>query len=433
MTLGGGAALAQSSAAAGDARGRFQAAFQEMMADPGNIEKTLRYARTASELDDPEAAIGALERLLLVDRDIARVNLELGELYFRLRSYEVSRRYFLRAQSAADATPETRERAAVFLNEIGRRIEQTNLSGNVTMGLRYQSNANFGPDSPRVRGAGQPVQLPADLTESSDGSAFALVQLRHVYDFDTQDGTAIETDAMLYGARYFSNSQLHLGVAQISTGPRFKPLPDEAPGFSIRPRVLGDVVTLGDRLYSSAGGFGIDVREEYSSALATELGYTVRFKDVRDSGRRPTASELSGTEHTIAGRVRYAVTRDAVLGLDLAYARDETDKEYNNSDRFRIMATASQRYPAPFGLTADQWTTTVFVVHSWYDFDTPDPVIDPGTTRRDREWRIGIGQVVPLSDAWSVLAQVEHIDNDSNLPNYTFTNTSVLVGVSYRF
>lgn len=427
--------LAQATAAPAQTatRADFEAAFQAMLADPGNAQKTLRFAEIASAFDDPEAAIAALERFLLLDREQAKVNLELGVLYYRLGSHEAARRYLQRSVAAADSTPATRDRANVFLAEIDRATRISRLTGSVTVGLRYQSNANFGPDSNLIRRGGIATQLPTTLSKESDWNAFVLSYLQHVYDLGTQDGTTIETNATLYGTRHFSESNLNLGLAEITSGPRFRPLVDSAPGFSVRPHVIGNMIMVDDSRFSSAGGFGIDLRQEYSPALTAELTYNLRYRDYRSSARRPTADELTGVENSILLGGRYALTSATRLGLDLLFARDNAEKAYNDNYRIGFLAGITHSFNAPFALTSGAWTATLYGGFTYVDYDAPDPRFDPNTKRNDREWRVGVRGTVPIVDSWSVLWQVEHLDNDSSLPNFTYKNTLGLAGVTFRF
>ena len=72
-------------------KAQYEASFQEMLKDPGNPQTVMSYAAAATKAGDYEGAIGAYEGLLLVDSDLPRVKVELGILYFRLKSYDVSR------------------------------------------------------------------------------------------------------------------------------------------------------------------------------------------------------------------------------------------------------------------------------------------------------------------------------------------------------
>src|SRR5437867_3148390 len=121
LGLLGGAASAQQ--LSGAERTRLQAQkeelFQRMLRDPGNLDVTFAYADTAAKLGDNEAAVSALERMLLFNPNLPRVQLEVGTLYFRLGSYEIARTYFERA-AAANPPPEVRERIQTYLNEMER-------------------------------------------------------------------------------------------------------------------------------------------------------------------------------------------------------------------------------------------------------------------------------------------------------------------------
>jgi len=423
--------LAQAQAATPEQRAAFDRAFAEMQADPGNLEKTLRFAEAASAAGDSEAAIGALERMLLIDRDIARVNLELGELYFRLKSFTIARRYFERAAASADATPVIRERAAVYLNEAERREPISRFIGNVTLGLRYQSNATYGPEG--LRSVGVPVPVPSSSAARSDWNLFGLGYLAYIYDLERQDGMTIDTDLSFYGSLYKDETQLNLGYMELSTGPRFRPFPESLPDFSIRPHIRGSLVWLDDSRYSDTYGAGVDMRQQFGDRLWLDAAYIVRNRSFRNSSDRPTASDLSGVEQTLLMRGRYAVTGDTILGLDAGYAHDDADRGYTKNNRYVIGANVMQRFAAPFSLGTAPWTATLGTAFSWIDYRSPDPAIDPGTTRADREWRISASNVIPLSPDWSVLLQAEYVKNNSNLPNYDYDNASVILGVTRRF
>ncbi len=69
---------------------QYEKAFDEVFRDPGNLDKSFRFAELAIKIGNYEAAISALERMLLVNPNLPRVRLELWVLYFRLGSYPIS-------------------------------------------------------------------------------------------------------------------------------------------------------------------------------------------------------------------------------------------------------------------------------------------------------------------------------------------------------
>src|SRR5947209_12428327 len=116
VALAAGAASAQEVSA--DERGRLlaqkESLFQQMLRDPGNLDVTFTYADVSARLGDNEAAVSALERMLLFNPDLPRVQLELGALYFRMGSFEIARTYFDKA-AANNPPAEVRARIERYL------------------------------------------------------------------------------------------------------------------------------------------------------------------------------------------------------------------------------------------------------------------------------------------------------------------------------
>ena len=73
---------------------RKEALFQQMLRDPANLDITFAYADVSAKLGDYEAAASALERMLLFNPDLPRVDLELGALYFRMGAFALALDYF---------------------------------------------------------------------------------------------------------------------------------------------------------------------------------------------------------------------------------------------------------------------------------------------------------------------------------------------------
>ena len=138
-----------------DIQARYDAAFQEMVKKPADLDVLFTFATLASQNNDLEGAISALERMLLINPDLPRVRLELGVLYYRLGSYEVARTYLETALQSAAMPPDVRSRAEKFLAEIEKRQSRSRFSGEFFLGTRYQSNANLGPPTSSVRLFGQ--------------------------------------------------------------------------------------------------------------------------------------------------------------------------------------------------------------------------------------------------------------------------------------
>ena len=163
----------------------FEDAYQEVLKDPGNLDKSFRFTQLAIERGDFEAAISALERMLITNPNLPRVRLELGVLYFRLGSYALAKSYLESAVKGKDVPPKVRERVNVFLAKINDLLSASKVFGSVSAGIRYQTNANAGPSSSSVLLFGIPADLDEAYTSQEDVNLFGALNLRHVYDMET--------------------------------------------------------------------------------------------------------------------------------------------------------------------------------------------------------------------------------------------------------
>jgi tetratricopeptide (TPR) repeat protein len=69
--------------------------FQQMLREPGNLDVAFAYASVSARLGDNEAAVTALERMLLFNPNLPRIDLELGALYFRMGSFDLAGDYLI--------------------------------------------------------------------------------------------------------------------------------------------------------------------------------------------------------------------------------------------------------------------------------------------------------------------------------------------------
>lgn len=96
----------------------FDAAFSTMMENPGDLKATLHYANVASAMENYEAAIPALERVLFFNPELADIKLELGVMYYKLGSNDVARDY-LNGAMAEGAPQDVVAKASSYLAAMG--------------------------------------------------------------------------------------------------------------------------------------------------------------------------------------------------------------------------------------------------------------------------------------------------------------------------
>jgi hypothetical protein len=96
--------------------------FKRLLLKPDDLDAGFRYAELETELGDYEAAVGALERILYYNPNLPRVNLQLGTLYFHLRSYEMARNCFDAVLSAPDVPPDIRTEVQTYVAAVDKAV-----------------------------------------------------------------------------------------------------------------------------------------------------------------------------------------------------------------------------------------------------------------------------------------------------------------------
>lgn len=99
-------------------KAEFHKAFDVMYAHPGDVDAAMKYSALAVELNDYEAAIPPLERLLMMNPALPEVRLQVGTLYYLLNSFDNATLQLELVINDKTATPELVAKANSTLNKI---------------------------------------------------------------------------------------------------------------------------------------------------------------------------------------------------------------------------------------------------------------------------------------------------------------------------
>ena len=420
--------------------------FQQMFRDPANLDVTFAYADVSARLGDYEAAVSALERMLLFNPNLPRVQLEIGALYLKMGSYELARDYFDKAL-AANPPPEVKARVEQYLSEIEKSQSRHHLSGYVFFGGQYQSDANVAGSSQILTPVFPfPVLLNTPFTKQGSGSVFGSGSLLYSYDLETQNRDTFEITGVGYLSHYFNSAvtRLDLSLLELTAGPRFNfpnggPLGEKL--ASLKPYMIGDEVGLGWNQYFAAGGLGIEYDQIVWNDLALKTAFEFRHKDYTNAPDRPLSTGLNGNDKLLTLSAAKPITDNTVLNLEFDYLDQATELAFYTNTTYAVARSYRIRYEDPTGFTPYSWESAPFVGRAWSYYAAPDPCCNtsgnplmPGiSTQLTQRWRFGFTQTWPVADAVAIVAQLERDIISSNLPLYSYNNTSFLIGPQIRF
>ena len=443
--LVGDAALAQDLSAADRAQlqTRKETLFQQTLRDPGNLDVSFAYADVSAKLGDNEAAVSALERMLLFNPNLPRVQLELGALYFRMGSYDIARTYFERA-AAANPPDDVKQRIQTYLAEIARRSAPSRLSGYAFFGGMYQSDANIA-GSASIAFPGVVINLLPQFVKRHDFIAFGTGSVLYSYDLGTQEGDTFEIGGTGYVNHYGTVERLNLGLVEATVGPRFnfrEPLPGVS-SASLKPYVIANDVTLGNHQYFDTWGVGGEATALVWDDLRFKSTFEFRQKSFTNAPDRPLSTGFNGSDKLVSVFLSkpIAVVPDSELSLEFDFLDQDTSplpdpvalRDYFSNKAYAIAAAYRIRYDDPTRFFRHPLETNFSISHSWADYVAPDPCCGVAADRADRHLRFAITQTLPLTDDLAVVLQAQRDIVSSNVPLYHYTSNTFLIGSQFRF
>jgi Tetratricopeptide repeat len=423
------------------------ALFQQMLRNPANLDVTFAYADVAARLGNYEEAVSALDRMLLFNPNLPRVELEIGALYFRMGSYDLARDYFARA-AASNPPPEVRARIEEYQAQIESAASRHHLSGYVFFGGQYQSDANVAPGSPLIVSPIGPVLLNSRFVKQPSGSIFGSGSLLYSYDLEDQRRDTIDVTAVGYINHYFNSnvSRLDLGLLELTGGPRFN-FPNGGLlgniAASVKPYVIGDEVGLGEAQYFAAIGTGLEYDETVWNDMLLKTVFEFRHKNFNNTPERPLSTGLNGSDKLISVSAIKPIAENAQINLEFDYLDQTTAFDYYTNSTYAVVGGYHFSYPAPLKATRYPWETSLFLGRAWSIYAAPDPCCvtspTPGvfpagfSSQLTQRWRYGVTEAVPVTPRIAVVLQLERDIVSSNLSIYAYTSNSVLIGPQIHF
>jgi len=424
----------QTQAVSPELEAEYDAAFQEMLKNPSDLDVLFKFATIASKTGDLEGAISALERMLLVDPDLPRVRLELGVLYYRLGSFEVARSYFEVTLKSASLPPDVKARAEQFLAESEKRLTKSRFTGEIFAGMRYQSNANLGPPTSSVRLFGQTANLNQAALGTADWGAVTSGFLRHIYDLGQNNPAQLETQLSGYLNRQFQIQAANVSILDLTSGPRFKAFNGIFEDVTLKPFGTVGYIWVNDVPYYGSFGSGLEVGTLLSDKLRNTTNFVWRRQMYQNTWYIPTNNQFTGVEYSANSTFQYAVNQAVMLYANGNLQRYQTDSTpWQNYMLYGVGGGMSFSFTDPLFKSELPWSISLFGNVQWWYYDQPDAVVDPTVTRQQIDTILNLTLSIPFDQRTMFTVSGGRFVRSSDIPNYAFTNNSALIGVTWRF
>ena len=141
-------------------------------------------------------------------------------LYYRLGSWSTAKSYFTTVMEQPVVPDDVRNSIGAYMAQIETREQGSQSFGEVGVGLRYQTNANAGPDSPFIDIGGIEFELDPGALGAADTNGYVTARFHNSMDLAGQ-GDRFDIDVSAYGALYRNEDQLNTGVIDLKFGPNY--------------------------------------------------------------------------------------------------------------------------------------------------------------------------------------------------------------------
>jgi hypothetical protein len=416
-----GRALAQDSAAL---QREFDSVYQQVLFKPADRALNQRLIDLAVALQDYDAAIGAIERLIFNDPTNADLYLEAARLYLKIQSPAAAKGYLDDALMLPAIAPATRGEAIALLDQIDRGNRKTGWSGMIQAGARFQSNANVGSTEPG------PLEPFPFETPVPDYNAFVLGTVGVVRPF--AKNAAFELSASGYVAEQAKVDRLDLAFAELTGGPR---LQTEGGKLWVKPYGLLQGVLLGGHAYQLALGGGATARWMFGGdQWWLEPSFEYKNRHYYNSADYTQATDQTGNLFTYAMTVGHRVAEGMVVNKRVMLGQNSAAAAYNSYDQYLANVSAVIDLQDAAGRP---WTISPFASVSAFQYKgqaPPEQFIGPeGKIRKDLLWAVGTNVETPFIRNSRLGVQFQYSENDSNLDRYTYKNFLIMVGPLARF
>jgi len=395
--------------------------FDRMREQPDDLALMMAYARLSVALKDYEAAISTLERMLLYVPDLTTVKVELGAAYYRLGSDQVADYYFQQALASPDISEAARAQIARYQAQIGKNLAESSFSGMVMAGLNFSTNANLGLADNLIRSPGVQVNLPSGAQAENDVGLRVVLDLQHEYDLGQADGDVWRTNGFFYALQFLEQDSGNVNDLLIRTGPTIS-LSDEAFGPVLRPFVEVEFLRSNDHHTFSAFGGGF----EFTKALDEEWSFIGTAKaQYRDFGNG--RNDYDGAYGRGQFGLAYIPNSKLVLRGLITGDFADAQRQFNDFFQVGLMAAASYTYDPGVTWVDRNWRAEGYVEVARSFFGAPDPTVDPTSRRIETDFRAGIGNTFFLVDNFFGRIDVDFVDRNSSIPNFSVDNLSTTI------
>jgi tetratricopeptide (TPR) repeat protein len=405
--------------------------FEEVLANPDDIEINLAWARQQIARGDVKGAAATFERILLIQPDLPRVRLLYAITLYRLDNIDEAERE-LRAVRLLDMAASLRAEIDRYLKQIELRRKRTRYSLTVSIGGQSDWNRNAAPSGGEVLVSDFRVPLASDDDRAADTAVNALGLFEVTYDLGYQARHSLFGAVTAFSGNQRERNELDLRVTSGEFGGTY-----DGAMAALTPSAYVRRVKLSDERYANIEGISLRAAGQYDADTELFVLSEAEWQEYFAIEDSRSAPERTGPQFVGGGGASHVLNQAMRWSIETDLTAKRASRDYNAYNGASLILSHT------WLLGGGAFLITM-LTGEYNRYLAPDPAVS-ARTRHDAIGKAQATLGVPVAalaggDAPPAFLQDmtltlsgELLRQNSNLPNYTYSNRRFSINVVKRW
>jgi hypothetical protein len=396
--------------------------YEDILKDPDNLPLNFRFAQQQIANNELLGSAATLERILLVNPNLADVRLLYAVVLYRLDNLNEAQKE-LETLKGMPLPKNIEAQVREYRKRIERRKRRTHFGLRETVGWGYDTNRNAAPSSK--------FQLVNDVAQGLEGTNRKRDDT-HFTNITTVDFThdlGMRAGHEIFGSfTYFLQEQTMVDSLDLSTyqgeiGGRYK-----TKWVNISPSFIASNILLSRETYLRTLGLNLQFDRQLTRKLNGFMNFRYEYQNYSGVSENTTGAQRKGPEYDYLWGVTYAPVATMRITPSIGYMNKNAKSGFNGYDRFNMNLIH----------TWALWRGSFLINAANLYFDRyNEPETDVASRfRHDKIFRYRVTVGTPLSAFLSRILprqmedivftlSYEYYRSLSNITNYAYTNNKI--------
>lgn len=410
--------------------------FEDVLADPTDLNTNLGYARNLVKEGRLELAAVTLERILLLNPGLDRVRLFYAVVLYRLNNLTEAEQELATLKEEGGLPADLQAEVDRYLDAVRRRQRAFHGTFTLGAGAHYDTNRNSYPQSDQFRILD--VLIDGSEEENDDIGRLATGTLDLTYDPGHQRLRELYVTATGLVDDQVEEDALDLMAGILEVGALY-----DATVVELTPHLRHEHLRLDSEMFARISEAGLRLARQFRAikGLDAHLEGRAAYEEFSNSDTLRFNNEQNGPLYEVELGAGYRINDAMRLAASYVYGDKDAKEDYHDYESHKLRASYTWIF-------ANRSFAVASGSVEFLDFDEVDPFVSPTISREDVDSRLRLTYGIPVSTIAETFATSdspgylrnlvlsasgEYFRSDSNITNFDYENWRGSFLVTKRF